>query len=71
MIPFLKVVNDTAVKVNQEGKRQGAVCCYPETWHLDIEEFLDLRKITFNICCRRHAADKWKWTAAASWRGKP
>ncbi|MES2499659.1 MAG: ribonucleoside-diphosphate reductase subunit alpha, partial [Pseudomonadota bacterium] len=46
VIPFLKVVNDTAVAVNQGGKRKGAVCGYLETWHLDIEEFLDLRKNT-------------------------
>ncbi|MDP3420355.1 MAG: ATP cone domain-containing protein, partial [Thiobacillus sp.] len=46
VVPFLKVVNDTAVAVNQGGKRKGAVCAYLETWHLDIEEFLDLRKNT-------------------------
>jgi len=48
VIPFLKVVNDTAVAVNQGGKRKGAVCSYLETWHLDIEEFLELRKNTAN-----------------------
>lgn len=46
IVPFLKVVNDTAVAVNQGGKRKGAVCSYLETWHLDIEEFLELRKNT-------------------------
>ena len=46
VVPFLKVVNDTAVAVNQGGKRKGAVCAYLETWHMDIEEFLDLRKNT-------------------------
>ncbi|HET9017036.1 MAG TPA: ribonucleoside-diphosphate reductase subunit alpha, partial [Thermomicrobiaceae bacterium] len=46
VVPFLKVANDTAVAVNQGGKRQGAVCAYLETWHIDIEEFLDLRKNT-------------------------
>ncbi|MBT4854846.1 MAG: ribonucleoside-diphosphate reductase subunit alpha, partial [Halieaceae bacterium] len=46
IVPFLKVVNDTAVAVNQGGKRKGAVCAYLETWHLDIEEFLELRKNT-------------------------
>ncbi|HEY6241957.1 MAG TPA: ribonucleotide reductase N-terminal alpha domain-containing protein, partial [Burkholderiales bacterium] len=46
VVPFLKVVNDTAVAVNQGGTRQGAVCSYLETWHLDIEEFLELRKNT-------------------------
>ena len=44
VVPFLKVANDTAVAVNQGGKRKGAVCAYLETWHLDIEEFLELRK---------------------------
>jgi len=46
VVPFLKVVNDTAVAVNQGGKRKGAVCAYLETWHLDVEEFLELRKNT-------------------------
>jgi ribonucleoside-diphosphate reductase alpha chain len=46
VVPFLKVVNDTAVAVNQGGKRKGAVCAYLETWHLDLEEFLDMRKNT-------------------------
>ena len=46
VVPFLKVVNDTAVAVNQGGKRKGAVCTYLESWHLDIEEFLELRKNT-------------------------
>ncbi|MBP9942800.1 MAG: ribonucleoside-diphosphate reductase subunit alpha, partial [Comamonas sp.] len=41
VVPFLKVVNDTAVAVNQGGKRKGAVCAYLESWHLDIEEFLE------------------------------
>ncbi len=46
VVPFLKVVNDTAVAVNQGGKRKGAVCAYLESWHLDLEEFLELRKNT-------------------------
>ncbi len=46
VVPFLKVANDTAIAVNQGGKRKGAVCAYLETWHIDIEEFLDLRKNT-------------------------
>ena len=46
VVPFLKVVNDTAVAVNQGGKRKGAVCAYLETWHMDIEEFIELRKNT-------------------------
>ncbi len=55
VVPFLKVVNDTAVAVNQGGKRKGAVCSYLETWHLDIEEFLELRKNTGDD--RRHTHD--------------
>ncbi|MCA9111256.1 MAG: ribonucleoside-diphosphate reductase subunit alpha, partial [Planctomycetaceae bacterium] len=54
VIPFLKVVNDTAVAVNQGGKRKGAVCAYLETWHLDVEEFLDLRKNTGDDRRRTH-----------------
>ncbi len=54
VVPFLKVVNDTAVAVNQGGKRKGAVCAYLETWHLDIEEFLDLRKNTGDDRRRTH-----------------
>lgn len=46
VIPFIKVVDSTAKAVNQGGKRAGAVCSYLETWHLDVEEFLDLRKNT-------------------------
>src|SRR4029078_815086 len=45
-VPFLKVANDTAIAVNQGGKRKGAVCAYLEAWHVDVEEFLDLRKNT-------------------------
>ena len=54
VVPFLKVVNDTAVAVNQGGKRKGAVCAYLETWHLDIEEFLELRKNTGDDRRRTH-----------------
>jgi ribonucleoside-diphosphate reductase alpha chain len=54
VVPFLKVVNDTAVAVNQGGKRKGAVCTYLETWHLDIEEFLELRKNTGDDRRRTH-----------------
>ncbi|MEQ9510965.1 MAG: ATP cone domain-containing protein, partial [Alloalcanivorax xenomutans] len=54
VVPFLKVVNDTAVAVNQGGKRKGAVCAYLETWHMDIEEFLELRKNTGDDRRRTH-----------------
>ena len=61
MVPFLKVVNDTAVAVNQGGKRKGAVCCYLETWHLDIEEFLELRKNTGDERRRTHDMNTANW----------
>lgn len=61
VIPFLKVVNDTAVAVNQGGKRKGAVCGYLETWHLDIEEFLDLRKNTGDDRRRTHDMNTAHW----------
>ncbi len=61
VIPFLKVVNDAAVAVNQGGKRKGAVCSYLETWHLDIEEFLDLRKNTGDERRRTHDMHTANW----------
>ena len=61
VIPFLKVVNDTAVAVNQGGKRKGAVCSYLETWHMDIEEFLDLRKNTGDDRRRTHDMNTANW----------
>src|SRR5450631_3218493 len=61
VVPFLKVVNDTAVAVNQGGKRKGAVCCYLETWHLDVEEFLDLRKNTGDDRRRTHDMNTANW----------
>ena len=60
-MPFLKVVNDTAVAVNQGGKRKGAVCSYLETWHLDIEEFLELRKNTGDDRRRTHDMNTANW----------
>ena len=60
-VPFLKVVNDTAVAVNQGGKRKGAVCAYLETWHLDIEEYLDLRKNTGDDRRRTHDMNTANW----------
>ncbi|HLU19596.1 MAG TPA: ribonucleoside-diphosphate reductase subunit alpha [Pusillimonas sp.] len=61
VVPFLKVVNDTAVAVNQGGKRKGAVCAYLETWHLDIEEFLELRKNTGDERRRTHDMNTANW----------
>ena len=61
VVPFLKVVNDTAVAVNQGGKRKGAVCAYLETWHMDIEEFLDLRKNTGDDRRRTHDMNTANW----------
>ncbi|MGO2414637.1 ribonucleoside-diphosphate reductase subunit alpha [Cobetia sp. QF-1] len=61
VVPFLKVVNDTAVAVNQGGKRKGAVCAYLETWHMDVEEFLDLRKNTGDDRRRTHDMNTANW----------
>ncbi|WP_373975030.1 ribonucleoside-diphosphate reductase subunit alpha [Chitinibacter sp. SCUT-21] len=61
VVPFLKVVNDTAVAVNQGGKRKGAVCAYLETWHADIEEFLELRKNTGDDRRRTHDMNSANW----------
>ena len=61
VIPFLKVANDTAIAVNQGGKRKGAVCAYLETWHVDIEEFLDLRKNTGDDRRRTHDMNTANW----------
>jgi ribonucleoside-diphosphate reductase alpha chain len=61
IVPFLKVANDTAVAVNQGGKRKGAVCAYLETWHLDIEEFIELRKNTGDDRRRTHDMNTANW----------
>jgi ribonucleoside-diphosphate reductase alpha chain len=61
VIPFLKVANDTAIAVNQGGKRKGAVCAYLETWHIDVEEFLDLRKNTGDDRRRTHDMNTANW----------
>ncbi len=61
VVPFLKVVSDTAVAVNQGGKRKGAVCAYLECWHLDIEEFLELRKNTGDDRRRTHDMNTATW----------
>jgi ribonucleoside-diphosphate reductase alpha chain len=61
VVPFLKVANDTAVAVNQGGKRKGAMCAYLETWHLDIEEFIELRKNTGDERRRTHDMNSANW----------
>jgi ribonucleoside-diphosphate reductase alpha chain len=61
VVPFLKIANDTAVAVNQGGKRKGAVCAYLETWHIDIEQFLDLRKNTGDDRRRTHDMNTANW----------
>jgi len=61
VVPFLKVANDTAVAVNQGGKRKGAVCAYLESWHMDIEEFLELRKNTGDDRRRTHDMNTANW----------
>lgn len=61
VVPFLKIANDTAVAVNQGGRRRGAVCGYLETWHIDVEEFLDLRKNTGDDRRRTHDMNTANW----------
>ena len=61
VVPFLKVANDTAVAVNQGGKRKGAMCAYLETWHLDLEDFLELRKNTGDERRRTHDMNTANW----------
>lgn len=61
VVPFLKVANDIAVAVNQGGKRKGAACAYLETWHLDMEEFLELRKNTGDDRRRTHDMNTANW----------
>jgi len=61
VVPFLKIANDTAVAVNQGGRRKGAVCAYLETWHIDVEEFLDLRKNTGDDRRRTHDMNTANW----------
>ncbi|MGE0383570.1 MAG: ribonucleoside-diphosphate reductase subunit alpha [Gammaproteobacteria bacterium] len=61
VVPFMKVANDTAVAVNQGGKRKGAVCAYLETWHIDIEEFIELRKNTGDDRRRTHDMNTANW----------
>ena len=61
VIPFLKIANDTTVAINRSGKRRGATCAYLETWHLDIEDFLDLRKTTGDERRRTHDMDTANW----------
>ena len=61
VVPFMKVANDTAVAVNQGGKRKGAMCAYLETWHIDIEEFIELRKNTGDERRRTHDMNTANW----------
>ncbi len=61
VVPFMKVANDIAVAVNQGGRRKGAICAYLETWHLDIEEFLELRKNTGDERRRTHDMNTANW----------
>jgi ribonucleoside-diphosphate reductase alpha chain len=61
IVPFLKIMNDTAVAVNQGGKRRGVVCAYLESWHNDIEEFLDLRKNVGDDRRRTHDMHTANW----------
>jgi len=61
VVPFMKVANDTLVACNQGGRRKGSGCAYLETWHLDIEEFLELRKNTGDERRRTHDMNTANW----------
>lgn len=61
VVPFLKIANDTTVAINRSGKRRGATCAYLETWHLDIEDFLDLRRNTGDERRRTHDMNTATW----------
>jgi ribonucleoside-diphosphate reductase alpha chain len=61
IIPFLKVANDTTAAINRSGRRRGATCAYLETWHYDIEDFLELRKNTGDERRRTHDMDTANW----------
>lgn len=61
IVPFLKIANDTTVAINRSGKRRGATCAYLETWHLDIEDFLDLRRNTGDDRRRTHDMNTANW----------
>ncbi len=61
VIPFLKIMNDTTVAISRSGKRKGATCAYLETWHLDIEDFLELRKNTGDERRRTHDMNTANW----------
>lgn len=61
VIPFLKVANDVTLAVNQGGRRRGSLCSYLETWHKDIEEFLELRKNTGDDRRRTHDMNTANW----------
>ena len=61
VVPFLKIANDVTVAINRSGKRRGATCAYLETWHLDIQDFLDLKKNTGDERRRTHDMNTANW----------
>ena len=61
VIPFLKIASDVTLAINRSGKRRGATCAYLETWHLDIEDFLDLRRNTGDERRRTHDMNTANW----------
>ncbi|MEX0598473.1 MAG: ATP cone domain-containing protein, partial [Candidatus Paceibacterota bacterium] len=61
IVPFLKIANDTTAAINRSGKRRGAAVVYLETWHLDIEDFLELRKNTGDERRRTHDMNTANW----------
>ena len=61
IVPFLKIANDTTVAINRSGKRRGATCAYLETWHYDIEDFLELKRNTGDERRRTHDMNTANW----------
>ncbi len=61
VVPFLKIANDVTMAINRSGKRRGATCAYLETWHYDIEDFLDLRRNTGDERRRTHDMNTANW----------
>ncbi len=61
VIPFLKIANDVTAAINRSGRRRGATCVYMEVWHMDYEDFLDLRKNTGDERRRAHDINTASW----------
>lgn len=61
VVPFLKIANDVTVAINRSGRRRGATCVYMENWHIDFEDFLELRKNTGDERRRTHDMNTASW----------